>query len=352
MKFGISGTMKTTQPKTDRTSKRWRNRLWIGCFSFLLGLPLLYYGYCWGLWGRYSLLLQYLFQCSCPPASEEARYPEQVDVIISACRQSYVELSPSGRVLQVYEEKSEVASTYLLDLQSMQRIDAPNQSFSSFLTDDLGFVESGLEDYIVDRKTGIRYPIRTFRNWREDAYVNGEPNLELLISALQQAEQVFFTQSNDTVVILMSNFSTSPEQNFTFDRSDILGWNSNRVEQFLQENNIVYQTILVNYPHDVVSPNGRLIARDDGIYLNDTNQKIVDGYSFSRFYRPYSGKYLLVRGWTYDGTGVIYSQFSVGPCLIESNFLFGDDTGCFYEVPQPVLLLKVPEEYLLPQATP
>ena len=122
--------MKRTQTST---TKQRGYRFWIGCLTTLLILPiLLYYGYCWGLWGRNSLLLQYLFQCSCPPASEEARYPDEMDVIISACQQSYVELSPSGRLLAVHEEQAGLTSTYLLDLQSMERTEITNQPFSSF----------------------------------------------------------------------------------------------------------------------------------------------------------------------------------------------------------------------------
>ena len=332
----VNHSLETSQIEVGDPPKQRGYRFWLGCFVLLLGLPLLlYYGYCWGLWGRSSLLLQYLFQCSCPPASEEARYPDVVDVIISACRQSSVELSPSGRLLSVHEEQTGITSKYLLDLQTMERIDVSNQPSSSFLTDNIGFIESGLEDYLVDRTTGKQYSIQPFKYWRENAYVNGEPNLELLVSALQQAEQVFFSQSTYRVVVLMSNFPTSPEQNFTFDDIDIPGLSPRHVEQFLQENDIVHQTILPGYPHEVASPDGSLIARDDGIYLVATNQLIAQV--------PPS----LVMGWTSDGRSVIYSS-PFGRCLIRTATPFADEVGCATWVPQPVIILKVPEEYLLP----
>jgi hypothetical protein len=332
-------TMKTTPAETDYAPKRHGYRFWIGGLTLLLGLPLLmYYGYCWGLWGRSNLLLQYLFQCNCPPASEEARYPAQIDVLVSACRHVSSRLLPNGNLLYVREEKSEITTTYLLDLQTEARIEVTDQPFSSFLTDELFFVKQGIEDYILDRTSGTQYPIKIFRFWQENAYENGEPNLELLISALQQAEQVFFTQDNDIVVVLMPNFPTNLEQNFTFDRSDIPGRDSNKVEQFLRENNIDYQTVNANYPHEVVSPNGNLVARDDGIYVIETNQKIAKA--------PPS----LVRGWTSDGRSVIYS--SSGRCLIRRGLPFSDDIGCAIQVPQPVLKVKVPEEYLLPAQIP
>jgi hypothetical protein len=355
VKFGYKlNTVKTSQTETPYISKQRRNRIWLARLAILIGFGfLLYFGYCWGLWGRKSLLLQYLFQCGCPAASEEARYPKLVDVIIPACRNVDVvsRLSPSGRFLYIREEDQGLASAYFLDLQSMERIEVTDQPFSSFLTDDLWFVESGLEDEIIDRITGRQYPIQPFRHWRENAYINGEPNLELLISGLHQAEQVFLTPNYSTVVVLMPHFLNNPEQNFTFSLFDFPGWSSTRVEQFLRENQVNYQTVLANFPGEVLSPNGKFIARGDGIYLIETDQKIVEGYSSSRIYRPYSRKYFEVRGWTLDSTGVVYTKF-LNPCLVETNFFMMDDTGCFYEVLQPVLKLNIPKKYLMPAQTP
>ena len=333
--------MNTLQAKTTQDSQRGGYRFGLSGFGLLLGLGVLfYYGYCWGWLGRSSLLLQYLFQCNCPPASEEARYQDNVDVIISACSNvnASVRLLPSGRFLYLREENSGFASAYLFDLQTLERIRVTDQPFLSFLTDDLWFVESGIENHLIDRTIGKQYPIKIFRFWQDNAYVNGEPNLELLVNALHQAEQVFFTQNNDMVVVLMNNFSTNLEQNFTFDRSDVPEGDSNKVEQFLRKNNIDYQTIVSNYPHEVISPNGSLIARDEGIYVIGANQMIVPA--------PPS----LVRGWTSDGQGVIYS--SGGRCLIRRFEPFADDIGCAVKVPQPVIRLKVPEEYILPAQTP
>lgn len=266
-------------------------------------------------------------------------------MIIPACQNVGVvaRLSPSGRFLYIREGNHELASAYFLDLQTMERIEVTDQPFSSFLTDDLWFAESGLEDEIIDRTTGRQYPILAFSHWREDAYENGEPNLDLLVTALRQAEHVFFTQrNNDTVVVLMPNFPADSDQRFTFNRSNIpSGDFSNKVEQFLQENSINYHTVLADFPGGATSPNGRLTARDDGIYLIATNQKVIEGISSVR-----------VRGWTSDGRSVIYTPYFGGPCLIRIGLPFGDDTSCFIRVPQPVIMLGLPEEYLLPMQAP
>jgi hypothetical protein len=336
--------MKTLQTEPNHYSKQRGIRFWISRIIFLIGLAVVaYYGYCSGLWGRNSLLLQYLFQCSCPAFSEEWRYPRRVDVIVPACRNvdASVRLSPSGRFLYVRKEKDGLTSAHFLDLQTMEKIKVTDQPFSSFLTDDLWFVEAGIESYIIDRTTGKQSPIKIFRYWQVNAYVNGEPNLELLVTALHQADQVFFSQNNDTVIALMPDFSTNLGQNFTFDRSDIPGGDSNRVEQFLREKNITYQTILEDFPDEALSPDGRFVARNSGIYLVETDRRIVRG--ISRF---------LIRGWINDGSRAIYTSH-FPPCLLRVGVPFvGDDTWCEISVPQPVLLLKVPEEYLSPPEGP
>jgi hypothetical protein len=323
--------MSTLRSKLTNSFRQRELELLIISLCVILASPFLFkHGYCWGWWRRHSLLLQHYFQCQCPAASEETRYPEEVDVIISACRESYVALSPSGRLLYVREKDF----SYLLDLQTSRRTDVSNQPYSTFLTDDVGFIEYP-ESYIVDLTTGKQYPIQQFRYSRPDAQVNGDTDLLLLVEHLQQADKVYFIDDSDTVVALASDFRTNLKQNFIANKYDLPDF---RMEKFLQLNNITYRSITIRYPHEVLSPNGRLIARDNGIYLGETNQMIVKA--------PVS----FVRGWTSDGHGVIYAVSD--RCLLQLALPMGDDSWCEIEVPQPVLLLNVPEEYLVSTQTP
>lgn len=230
------------------------------------------------------------------------------------------------------------SSTFLIDLHTEERIafKHPGGPFY-FLTDSLVYVSSS-EEHILDWANEKQFPIQKFVYSRPDAYVNGNANLRLLAEALFGAKYVFLINDIDTVAALASDFLVNPDHNFTTDRFDIPGFSTDRMEQFLQENSIVYQSIPANFPGEAVSPDGRFIALHDRIYLIETNQKIVDAYP-SR-----------LRGWIYDSRRVIYS--SDGPCLIQTNFGILDDSACFFQVPQPVLLLKVPEEYLPPTQTP
>ena len=350
--------MKKIQSEITHTSKQRGFRFWIGLFTLIVGLPLLlYYGYCWGLWGRGSLLLQYLFQCNCPPASEQTRYPDRVKVIVPACKYYNSIISPSGRLLYVEEKTSGSPSTYLLDLQTDEKTPfVLAEGSNHFLTDDLLFLSleygHGYEggEYILDRMNGKQYPIRKFMYWRSNAYVNGETNLNVLAQGLQEAKEVFVID-NDIIVALAADFRAFPERNFLSGWFDIPGEDPDRVEQFLQKNKISYHYVPDMFLDEALSSDRRFIARADGIYLTTTGQKIVEGYSARGLFHPYSGENFSVRGWTYDGTGVIYSKF-LNPCLVEASFFLSDEPGCFFEVPQPVIKLKVPEEYLLPMETP
>lgn len=330
--------------KRINSSTQSADRIMISGLVILVALPLLYFGYCWGWWGRQSLLFQYLFQCNCPAASEEARYPGSVGVIVSACRNAGVRLSPSGRLLHVNEEWKGVTSSYLFNLETGEKIPiAIPKDYMYFLTDDLMLVSlnfGGGDEYILDRTTGKQYPIQRFRSLHPDAIVDGNANLSLLAEAFRKAEYVFLINDRDTVVAFTPEYPISANHNFVTDRFDIPGGEPDKVRWFLQEFNIAYQLIPSGFIDETVSPDGRFIARHDGIYLFDTGEKITEGYFIKRFL---SKQYFSVRGWMYDSSGVIYSKFDE-PCLLELPGI--DEPACIWEVSQPVIKLKVPQEYL------
>jgi hypothetical protein len=339
--------MRTLQTKTSATSKQRGLPFRTGCFILLAISPFLfYYGYCWGLWGRNSLLLQYLFQCKCPTASEEWRYPKHVDIIVSACHNGSVILSPSGRLLYVRENNTERTSTDLLDLQTKDKIPiALPEGSIYFLNDDLIYIfvwyggthEGG--EHIFDRTTNTMYQIQNFIFLEPNAYSYGELDSNLLFKALLQVEKVFLIDDpSETVIALSSDFRTDPNHSFIFEASMLSDDYNRLLEQFLRENNIAYYYIPANFHNEVLSQDGRFMARGDGVYLINPYQKILDGYSLS------------ARGWIYGGHGVLYS--SSGRCLVHTFLPFADDIGCLIEVEQPVLLLKVPKEYLSSTQTP
>jgi hypothetical protein len=140
----------------------------------------------------------------------------------------------------------------------------------------------------------------------------------------------------------MPDFRNHPERSFTFNTIDIPG---SSLERFLLENQIAYQQVQPSSPKELLSADGKFIARSEGIYLASTGERIVAGYTSSSHDRAYSGQYFSVRGWSYDGRGVIYDKF-LNPCLLEGSSVLTDGPFCMVEVPEPIIMLKVPEKYL------
>lgn len=113
---------------------------------FVLSIVLTYWSWCWGWWGQ-NRFLQYLLQCNCPSVSEEARYPENVDILFSACLDPIyyrASVSPSGRYAIVYVRRP-TTQKYLYD----SKLDVANPLNKEigyiFLTDDL-LVSTGGDD--------------------------------------------------------------------------------------------------------------------------------------------------------------------------------------------------------------
>ena len=343
--------VKTSKTKSTNQSKQPRLIQKISLGILLFGLTfLMYFGYCWGWWGRNSLFLQLIFQCGCPSSSNEFRYPDEVDVVIPACKYDEITMSPSGKTLYVNKKVVGKDVSYFWNLQTDEKFPFTIPDGSKyFLTDDVLFLRldygKGHEggEYILDRVTGQQYPIQEFFFWSSNAKNNGEIDLDFLIKSLRGARDIFLL-NNDTVVALNENFAVHPELNFIVS-AYFPGREVERVEKFLQQNSITYSYVPYGYSHETMSPDSRFIARPDGVYLAETEQKIVEGFSSTGEFRPHSGRYFLVIGWMYDGSGVIYSKLG-DICLIEISLY--DGAGCFIKVPQPVLKLKVPQEYLIP----
>lgn len=344
--------MKTLTKHSVPSFKRPRlnRKLGLGIIVLGGGTFLAYYAYCWSWWGRNSLLLQYLFQCGCPWGSAESRYPDQVDVIASACPSNrIVRLSPSGRFLFLGRDELLGDDNYILNLQTGEKdiVSRLSKGTVYLLSDEIIFhTFYGNDEYFLDWTTGEQYPIREFHDLRPDAYLNGNANPTALAESLREFKNVFLV-GDDIIVAAALDFNLSNKDNFFINRFGISGNSLERVEEFLLANNILF-TRIPDYPEylpEVTSPNGVFLARDDGIYLAETKQKIVDGYPGYQSLFVYNEKYFSLYGWIYDNTGVVYTN-PFGQCLIRFGLPFMDGSKCLISVPQPILKLKVPQEYL------
>ncbi len=339
--------MKPLASHSDTLFKQLRlmPKISLSVLVFSGGTFLLYYGYCWGWWGRSNLLLQFIFQCKCPLSSNEFRYADYIDVILPACEYDNILISPNGKLLYVENNKE----SYFWNLQTGEKkLHTIPEGSRYFLTDELLFLRldhnNGIEggEYILNLTTGVQYPIQRFSKFYPDAYNNGKVNIEILAQKLKVKEQIYLV--NDVIIALDTNISS--ENNF------LTGWfdiPSDQIENFLLTYEISFIQIYVypDYISEYKSPNGRFFIREeDGIYLIETNEKIVDENLMVKN-DSYYGWDFSFYGWLYDSSGVFYAvPFGHGRCLLSFWLPGMDGSECLIEVPQPVLKLKVPQEYL------
>lgn len=142
------------------------------------------------------------------------------------------------------------------------------------------------------------------------------------------------------VVALAKDPVQNPTANYALGDPDNRSLSTEEIEKVLQEYGFDYE---IPSPRNV-SHNG-LMQTDDvrGIML------VANGKTLASNYNPYNDLYCELKAglWVYEDRGAIMSQ--------RRMYLTGCSTGRpmeinAFEVPQPLLLLKVPPEYLTPQA--
>jgi hypothetical protein len=335
----VNGKKNAGRIIVDSPGKPKRKRWLIGLILVLLVLLLAYPSWCYGLWGRNSLLMRYLFQCNCPARSEPFRYPKRVEVIVSACQDASAYISPGGRWLKIYAEQA--PSSYLIDLQTGKRSEPPVSDSFSFVTDNLLLVNTSpnFDLYLLDLESGVQdpveqlYPERMPGGLRSDGTI--DPNVVLPL--LYLADKVFVLGSSALILGVDHTNNYLIDEVFWFEHSR----DGELIREYLEEKRIPYTGALFN-PTSLLSHSGVFQAKQDGIYLTGTNERIVESYRLLR-----TNEYPYPEGWSYDDQGVILRSGYV--YLVDlMGSLPGFDTFHlrFFGVPQPVLLLKIPEEYL------
>jgi hypothetical protein len=311
-----------------------------GCLTLLLGsfllLGLLYWGYCWGWWGRENLALQYLFQCQCPPASERVRY-RPFTLLVSACRQPFLyDRSPNGRML-VFTERRSPQTIQLLDLETRQThaLDVRGTKPTlRFLTDHLLVARSfiGLERHytLLDRSGTRRVALPSIKVWRD-------PLDPPTLARLQQMDQVIalpVTAVSYELVALGHDPFAHPEDNLVLVPSEYD--DRERMLQQFDAAGIAYHQLPLPVTTGRVqgvpyAPSGRFWADHEGIALAATGERIV-ALGDTAFAPNRRG------GWVLDERAVIYQRGTRH--VIDLGLAFH-----FFPVTHPLLLLEVPEEY-------
>jgi hypothetical protein len=271
--------------------------------------------------------------------------PPNTEVLVSACTRPSARGVPSGEVLFVHEGLTD--KMYLLDLRTGEKKDVPDDPLllehGVFLSSELVWLEGGsiwdgpddpnyIPHYILDLTDGKRYELLDLE-WLPLKDGKFDPQY---YTYFQSAEQVFIDHKNDRLIALAPNFRQHPEKNVTIHGLSLvhgLSFNEERydasrnfMEQLMKDLKVNYEVVDFSlYYTDVLSPTGRYIVRDDGIYLSGTNMPIVTHYMEYYF-----------KGWYYDESGVVVQADPTDLYIAP----FGGGRG--FPVPHPILKLRLP----------
>jgi hypothetical protein len=257
-----------------------------------------------------------------------------------ACEHVAIQVSPEGRVALVRQLRSREGVAYFLDLVTGEVVEFKSVDNVEFLTDELLLVPYPKgQPYLLNRQTLERYSIsRLYPERLPDGVLeNGDINPNALLPILDRAGQIFIW--DDWLVTVESHTTRDTSSNYLVSESNLFGESANGdlLRHFLYENEIPYLTSYRRYyPEGMPSHTGALLARDDGIYLASTGERIVEGFS-----APSYG-YLVPAGWAYNDRGVVLHPGEVFLLDLTRISLY---LGRHILVPQPVLMLKVPDEY-------
>lgn len=342
--------------------------LWAVILIIVLSLsPLVFkFGYCHSWWGKGNLLLRSLWLCSCSPEFEQSLYPENVEILVSACEcggqgatSPHVQFDYFGMLVSTCTHSPKVygvpggrllfVDDRLINLYTGEitpfNISSPRSAI--WLSEDLIWTLGG--DYYLTRRSdqeSIHVP-----------HISENASLWNPIQAMKEAEKVFVVDTifGFEVIILGSDFWSHPELNFFFyeDESHFPDIEQMGVDVFLEDNGISYEQVYVG----PLSPSSRFHAKPDGIYASDTGEKLLDyGLRDTPFWV-----------WRSTSSGPALNLFS--PCcwrsdervlILASNMRHSNAPvlafsltrwdwgafGVFFSLPQPVLKVNIPEEVI------
>ncbi|MEM8534952.1 MAG: hypothetical protein AAGF95_29205 [Chloroflexota bacterium] len=307
----------------------------VGLGAPILALALVYWGYCWHWWGRDTLALQYLFQCRCPPASEATRYPN-FTVLVPACSNPRIhDMSSDGRLLLV-ENETPPRRIFQINLQTGQQrtlpLDTSKRSSVEHIDD---------ERFFIYQISPGGYSVLDLQNSTQTAISWGYADMQdpQTHDLLENAQEVFVF--NNEVLALAEDYQKHTDKNIVLRETS-----SNAQENLsnqLTTTGIKHQLITLPYQTGRIwdayySPDGQFYAKSDGIYRTATNEQLVSTHLPQEDRLGNFGPL----GWVAGQRGIVYTA---GTAYVIDN---SDDYAIPYNwlpVPQPKLLLELPEEF-------
>lgn len=265
--------------------------------------------------------------------------PGNVELIVSRCKEPRLRgLSPDGRhmIVVLGHPSGEV---FLVNIATDEWTRLTNGTHH-FVTNDLvlgwpGYfaAREGVKPYILDLRDGSQTPLN-----RLDVESDWQ-------ASFAETETVFLVVEASTGLALAPDFKNNPGRNFAL--GNPYGSNYGGVqglEAMLVENGILFQRVeatfrLCHYDEGCVSHDGLLVAEGTEIYTLN-GQLVASKRNLYKFtiYENFSG-------WAHDDSGVYFGDG--GKYLIE-----GEPFPPLFHIPDPILKLRTPEEYLHPMPTP
>jgi hypothetical protein len=297
--------------------------------TFFLFLFTFFWGYCWNWWAQ-NQLWQFLFQPLCPMISEEARYPQNIDVLVSARYfPSGGSVLPGGRTIRY----GMWGQGYLYDFETKSsEIISPlpeNHSLRGYATEEWVFteVESVNETdrfVLVNLNTDEQIPLINIPLKQDD---KEEYYIDINIINLLQHHLVFM--KNGYAIFSLTTIGDANAKHYII--SSNRSYSANLVH-YLKKNGVYPINLDTHYSPDARSYYQANYGSEfsTGIYDSTTHQPNSISFIFNA---PPSG-------WAYKGQGVVLTQ-ALYICVLP--FII-----CFAYLPQPILLLRQDPQYLPP----
>lgn len=281
----------------------------LGVLLPILGLVCLFYfyslGWCWGWLKSDSRMLRYPLQCNCPATSEEARYPENVDVLVLACTPNAVKSERLAHLqAEGYRGSYSIVDYWILE----QRKGTGNAEFTYWLVNVKSNQEIPLEHIVLEEGAPIPPELKAWLQTAGGVYLSYPVVVLQEPSDPAQGTSFALEQKGKDILALYYKLTGAGVKPIDPD-SEVQGaYSLNRVFRYRY-----------------------------GIFLTSNNQLISPSHDLeSDFW---------FRGWAADNRGVMFEGKEI--FVIGTNDSVLMPLG-FYPIPQPVLLLKIPKEYLSP----
>lgn len=274
-----------------------------------------------------GLLYRWLF----PPCGQPPDDPN-VEVIVSDCTRPFlISTSPDGKYLMYTDDRGYWLRNLITGEEQKMSVAA-----DFWLTDSLVLQTTGGGDnrqfLVYDLTDGTKTPLQ---------WIYGRHNFAGVLPAFQRAEIVYYApdERDNFAVALAPNFKNIPRSNYVLSLPPTFQGGLGEEESilnFLQDNHISYVEFRSEYFYrspPLPSHDGRLLAKGSWIY----------DLAGSRIVLPADGN-SSITGWAHDDSGVyLQHPMTGGPVSVMTPFLL-------WPKDQPILKLKVPFQYLSPEA--